>query len=257
MKELRLTIPESLADLTPKQLKYVSRLFMHGYQESEFLLKAFLYLSGIRLVSWKKAEPDGSRWYRHRSLKMQVLISPEMVVEMINRVRFLLVPGEVVPIPWIRMAKAKHYRMLDATFDEYLMAENFYFAYVQTKKEIHLDNLMAVLYRKPWQRYRSDKIQSRARIFRNVSPEIKTSVFMWYVGFRSYVLKRCPSLFSGKKSNRPFTVRGYINGMIHQLSNGDITIKDKLLKSPLWDALDEMEQRAIDMEALQEQVNKK
>lgn len=257
MKELRLIIPERLADLDGQQIRYISGLYLQGYPENEFLLKAFLFLTGLKLVTWRKPEKDGSRWYKHRSMQDPVLISPDLMAGMINRCRFLLVPGELVPVRWIRMARARHYRLLNATFDEYLMAENYYFAYVETKQEKHLDNLISVLYRCPWQRYQAHKIQSRAKRFRSVPAEVKTSVLMWYVGFRSYVVQRCPALFSGKKSNRPFTVRGYINGMIHQLSNGDITIKQKLLRSPLWDALDEMDQRAIDMEAIQKQINGK
>ena len=132
------------------------------------------------------------------------------------------------------------------------MAVNYYFAYVETHKEEHLNNLIAVLYRKPWHRWKSNKIRKRAKAFKKVDPAIKNLVFMWYVGFRQYVPTRCKSLFSGKKSKRPFTVPGYINGMIHQLTNGDITIKNKLLKQLAWDALDELEQRAVDAEMLNE-----
>jgi len=77
-------------------------------------------------------------------------------------------------------------------------------------------------------------------------------VFMWYIGFRSYVPKRCKALFSvkGSTGGRPFNPREYINGMIHTLSNGDITIKDKLLSRPCWDALDELEQRALEHQSI-------
>ena len=52
--------------------------------------------------------------------------------------------------------------------------------------------------------------------------------------------------FSGEKSGRAFKPRDYINGMIHQLSNGDITLKKQLLRLPALDALDELEQRAVE-----------
>ncbi len=246
--ELRLTIPTRTLDLTPKQVRFISLLFMQGYSGTEFLVKVFLFLSGIRLQADMKPEPDGAQWYRHRSLKKPFILEADKLSEMAGHCRFLLEPGEIHPLPWIGLARARHFRLYNATFGEYLMAENYYFAYIQTKKNEHLDNLISCLYRRPWQRWNADRIQKRARLFRNVTPGVKNAVFMWYIGFRSYVPKRCKTLFSGRKSKRPFKVREYINGMVHQLNNGNITIKNKLLRRPVWDALDELEQRAIDYE---------
>jgi len=238
--EARINIPGSGAQLTPRQLKAISWLFLLGLPETEFLVKAFLFLAGLRVQAWREPEPDGARWFVHNSVKKPFLIETDMLAEMAKSVSFLLQPGEIKPI-----------RLYNATFEEYLMAENYYFAYTETKKTEHLDNLISVLYRLPWHRWNAAKIQPRARWFRSVKPATKNSVFMWYTGFRGYVPKRCPHLFSGSgKKTEPFNPRNYINGMIHQLSNGDITIKEKLLQQPCWDALDELEQRAIEADSI-------
>ncbi|WP_299576685.1 hypothetical protein [uncultured Sunxiuqinia sp.] len=251
--ELRLDLPTKTTDLSGKQLQLVSWLFLQGYSETEFLLKAFMHLSGLRLITDRDPEADGARWYKHRSLKRPFVLDSELLAEMSKRCGFLLKPDEFHPLPWIRKARARHFRLYNASFEEYLMAENFYLAYVETKADEHLDNLIACLYRPIWQRWNASKIQQRAKRFRSADPAIKNTVFMWYVGFRTYVPKRCKTLFTpGKKSKRPFHPREYINGMIHQLNNGDITIKDKLMKQPAWDALDELEQRAIDHELAME-----
>lgn len=251
--ELRIKLPKKLIELTPKQLRFVSKLFLSNISEPEFLAKAALYLAGLKLQSFRDPEPDGARWYRHGSLKKPFILTNEVIAQMAERCRFLLQPDEVKPLPWIRMARSRHYRLYNATFDEYLMAENFYFAFTQTKDPAHLDNLIAVLYRHPWHQWNSSRIQTRAKIFRSVHPAVKNTVFMWYIGFRTYIPKRCPNLFSGEKSARQFQPREYINGMIHQLSNGDITLKKQLLRQPAMDALDELEQRAIEYN----QINKK
>lgn len=249
--ELRLNLPQSTAQLTPRQLKVISWLFLMGLPESEFLVKAFLFLSGLQLQVWRKPEADGARWFVHNSLKRPFLIETDVLSEMAKQCSFLLEPAELQPLRWIRFARSRHFRLYNATFDEYLMAENYYFAYTETRKPEHLDNLIAVLYRIPLHRWNSDKIQRRARWFSRVSPEVKHSVFMWYTGFRAYVPKRCPHLFSGSgKKAEAFNPRNYVNGMIHQLSNGDITIKDALLSRPCWDALDELEQRAIEADSI-------
>lgn len=249
--ELRITMPSRWLDLTAKQLLYVSRLFLMNYDTTKFLVKAFLFISGIKLQYDRDPEPDGARWFTHKSVKKPFLLDPDQVSEMAKSCEFLLSPDEVNPIRWIGFARSRQYRLYNATFEEYLMAENYYFAYIETKKDEHLDNLIACLYHRPWHWWNAAKIQKRALQFRNVDPAVKNSVFMWYIGFRTYVPKRCKTLFKSKgsgKKRRPFNPREYINGMIHQLNNGDITITDKLLKKPAWNALDELEQRAIDFE---------
>ena len=245
--ELHLNIPTATSQLTSRQFRFISNLFLMYYSEREFLLKAFLYLSGLKFVHWKEADDDGARWFKHDYCKETFLIEPSILVPLSEKCRFLFHGGEYQPLHWIKMARARHYRLFNATLDEYLMAENYFFAYVETKKEDHLDNLISVLYRYPWQQWNSSKIQLRALKFRTVDPAVKNSVFMWYVGFRGFVPKRCPNLFSGKGSSGKINIRNYINGIIHQLTEGDITRKRNLLKQPAWDALDELEQRAYEI----------
>lgn len=255
-KALRLKIPTATVQLKPNQLRFISLLLLMGYSESEFLVKAFLFLSGLKVFERQPAA-DGARWYKCRKRKKPIIIETHIIHMMSEKCRYLLEAGEVKPIRWINFAYARHYRLYNATFEEYLMAENFYFAFLETKDDAHLDNLISVLYRRPCHRWNSKKIQKRARQFRRVDPAVKNSVFMWYVGFRSLVPKRCPNLFSGGKASADFSIRNYINGMIHQLSGGNITLNKQLLKQPVWDALDELEQRALDAVKMEEAYNKK
>lgn len=253
MNPLKLTLPQRWIDLNNRQLISIARMWMAGYSEPDFLVKSFLILTGMKLfIDDVDLSDTDYRTYVHPNKKRPFIIDTDLMAAMCENCRFLLTPDEIKPIRKIGFARARHFRLYDATFEEYLMAENFYFAYTETKKEEHLDNLIACLYRKPWQKWDADRIQKRARNFRKVDPAVKTAVYLFYVGFRTYIPKRCKALFTSKgtTSGRPFNPREYINGMIHTLSNGDITIKDKLLSRPCWDALDELEQRAIESQSL-------
>lgn len=254
--EVRLNIPTATVQLSQKQLRFVSRLWVAGYSTNEFLLKAFLYLSGLKLDTRKKPDATGW-WFKHPSRKQPFVIETDLLNTMAGQCRYLLSMGEVQPLKWIRGARSRHFRLFDATLDEYLMAENYFFAYVETKREEHLDNLISVLYRRPWQRWNPAKIQQRAKKFKNVDPEVKNAVFMWYIGFRSFVPKRCPSLFTGKKGSGKGNIRNYVNGIIHQLTAGDITRKRALMKQPAWDALDELEQRAYESLEAEKRIKSK
>ena len=253
MTPLHLVIPTQWNQLTKQQLISIARMWDAGYSETDFLVKSFLILTGLKLYVGDIEQYDTDfHFYTHRSMKKPFIIDTEMMADLCQRCRFLLTPDELYPLHWIGLSESRHYRLYNASFEEYLMAENFFFAYSETKKEEHLDNLIACLYQYPWQKWNADKIQERAKRFRKLDSAIKTTVFLWYIGFRTYIPKRCKALFTSKgtASGRPFNPREYINGMIHTLSNGDITIKDKLLSLPCWDALDELEQRAIESQSL-------
>jgi len=184
-------------------------------------------------------------------------MEPDKVAAMADNCRFLLEGGEIHPLRWIRLARSRHFRLYNANFEQYLMAENYYFAWMQTNDTTHLDNLIAVLYRKPWQRWNAAKIQKRARYFSSIAPEVKNSVFLWYAGFRKLVERRCPNLYSKKGSSEKLNVSEYLNGMIHALNNNDITRNPGLMKQPVWDALNEMEQRALEAVKMKEALTKK
>ena len=243
MDAVKLYMPTSFSELTKKQLLYISQLFLSQYSQSEFLLKAFLFLTGLKLLN-KPPAANGARWFKSKKRK-PFLIDIDVLHTLTQNCTFLFSASEVQPVKWIKGSRALNFRLYNATLDQYLMAENYFFAFAETKDEQHLDNLISVLYRHPWQRWNANKIQKRAKKFKSVSPEVKNAVFIWYIGFRGFVPRRCPSLFTSKGSSGSPNVRRYINGIIHQLTGGDITRKKHLLQQTVWDALDELEQRAF------------
>ena len=63
--ELRLNIPTATSQLTSRQFRFISNLYLMYYSEREFLLKAFFYLYGLKFDHWKEAADDGSPWSKH------------------------------------------------------------------------------------------------------------------------------------------------------------------------------------------------
>lgn len=259
MKEIRLHIPQRMFDLNKDQLLYISELFSSGLAEREFLIKAFIFLAEIRVMPYYSAPKSDDVVLTHKKSK-PFLLNAEQLALLSEKCRYLLTPDEANPVRrFKRFALARHPRLYNTSFDEYLMAENYYFAFTQTQNFEHLDHLISVLYRYPWQRWNSAKIQKRAAKFTTLSMAEKYSVFLWYAGFRHYVSKRCNTLFSNKGGGGggAFNPRSYINNMIHQLTNSDVTLREKLLKTPTMGALDELEQRAIEAEKIRPKKPKK
>ena len=261
MNEIRLHIPQRMIDLDKDQLLYISELFSSGLDEREFLIKAFIFLAEIRIMPYYSAPKSDDVVLTHKKSK-PFLLNSEQLALLSEKCRYLLTPDEVRPIKrFKRFAKARHQRLYNTTFEEYLMAENYYFAFTQTGKVEHLDSLISILYRYPWHRWSSAKIQKRAKKFSSLSLAEKYSAFLWYAGFRHYVSKRCKTLFSSKSGGGggggAFNPRSYINNMIHQLTNSDVTLREQLLKTPTMAALDELEQRAVEAEKIRPKKPKK
>lgn len=242
MIALKLQIPRSWVELNNSQLLFVAGIISSIQGKYDLLIPALMEFTGLRVH--KGAERvDEAVWYTHPSMKNPFLLDNDQLAVMADKLEYLMDIKECQPIRWIRMARARHYRLYNATLEEYLLTENYFFAYSKTYQVKHLENMMAILYQVPWQKFSADKVEGRSKRFQRVSIEKKNSMFIWYVGFRSYVRRRCPNLFSGSGKGLP-DIRQYINGIIHTLNNGDITLTEKLLKQPAWFALDELEQRA-------------
>lgn len=252
MKALRLQLPTSWAHLKPRHLLFISRLLTVGGSPEEVKLKTFLFITRLRILV---AHGDGPNYFTHHAIRKPFIIDPDVLASILNKLNFIFEPGEIHPPRFIGLARACHFRLYNATFEEYLMAENYYFAYVETKNTVHLFNLVATLYCRPWERFNTERIERRARRFRRTDSAIINAVFMWYIGFRDYVPRRCKALFGKPASGKPFNARNYLNGMVHQLNNGDITLNDRLMHVPVWDALDELEQRALAADALIDKSN--
>jgi hypothetical protein len=249
--ELRLTVPTSYQDLSDKQLDFISSLFVLGLPETDFLVRVFIFLSGLKVCTGMK-NPDQSTWFKHPSIDHPFLVDDEQMVAFTDGCRWLISIDECTPPKWLKANRSRHPRLYNATFDEYLMAENYFFAFQTTNDPVHLDCLIASLYRYPWSKWDSNLIKKRSKRFSNLSPEIKNRVLIWYLGFRVYVSRRCKTLFTpeGSGTKETFNARRYINGLVHQLSNGDVTIKNRILTAKAMDALDELEQRAIEVKNL-------
>lgn len=241
MSELRLHIPRSWSEISEDHLVAISEMLMMVRNKYDLLVPALMIFSGIRHHTGEKV--DGARWFTHPSVNHPFILDNDQLAIMANKLEYLTEISECRPIRWIRGTRARHHRMYNACFEEYLMAENYFFAYNKTKQVQYLEQLMAILYRYPWQRWSSNLINKRSHKFRKVSDGKKYAALVWYIGFRSYVQKRCKNLFSGSSGSTQ-NIRDYINGVIHTLNNGDITITDRMLRQPCWYALDELEQRA-------------
>ncbi len=245
MNTINLTTPANWLELSNKQLKFVSKLFMSEFASAQtsFLTLALIFFTKIKI------KETGSLSYRLKVPKQKSFrISASLLLTITSTLQWLLDEvTEIKPLRSIAFAKPVNYRLHNTNFEVFLAAENYYIAFEQTKDPVHLNNLVACLYYLPLQKFNEKKIQKRSRYFTLVPLHVKYTVFLWYSGFRYIVSKKCPDLFSSNKkaSNQAkIVIKDHILGLIRGLTEGDVTKTNNIYKTDTWTALYELDAKA-------------
>lgn len=257
---LRIAIPKKFIELSNKQLKEIARIKLIAKNEVHFLSLALLYLTGLKVVKTGEyyAEEDRQvHYYRHKKHKKPFIIDSFVFTELLKRVEWLLKDDECKPLRSIGLSRPYNYRFYNATFETYLMAENYFQAFSYKKDVTHLNCLVATLYNLPFQKFNSNKIKKRSFRFQRTNMQTKLAVYMWYAGFRKYVSAECPTLFKPSGSGKPVKIKEQINSMMRMVNKGYINDNPGIMKAKVWDALYEMEAMAKEVESIRQNVPKK
>lgn len=119
-------------------------------------------------------------------------------------------------------------------FRDYLTLENYYQAFLKTKKEGYLDKMTAILYLKDGRMKRDMKVDDAER----------TNTLYWYIYIKTMFLRHFPNFFvpvGGESDADPMTM---MNAQIRLLTGGDITKEEQVLGMDCWRALTELDARA-------------
>jgi hypothetical protein len=258
MKTVNLKIATKWKELKPKQLKYIASLHNLECTENEYLTYAFLHLAGLKVASgemrYDNYEGIGFQWFKTKGEKPFILNTKQISIHL-ESVRFLLNIDETNPPKWIRFCKPCNYRLFKTKLRQYLTIENFYQAYDHTKDEKYLDKFIASIYKHPWQRFKDDKINKRARKFRSVSKDTKIAVFLFYGGVRVFLKKQYSALFDSNSdnSNEKPDMRQLFRNVLRTLNKGDVTRNEAIFNSDTHDALSELEASVIEVEKIKKQ----
>ncbi|MCF8232816.1 MAG: hypothetical protein K9J27_11565 [Bacteroidales bacterium] len=259
MRKLNLNIPETWKGLRKKELKYIGFLYNQQIDESEFLAYAFIYLSGLKIMSrrmhYSYLTGENLQWFKVKGEK-PFLLSTVQIAEHAEAVRYLLKIDEVNPIRWLRGRRVCHPRLFGVPLRQYLTMENFFQAYAHTKEERYLDQLIASAYHFPWQKFSDEKVQKRAKAFKGLSLATKMTVFLFYGGVRVYLKKEYPKLFTESTGSEPPDMKRQFRTILRSLNKGNIAENDRILNADVHDALAELDALMQEQEE-QKRRNKK
>ncbi len=174
-------------------------------------------------------------------------------------------------IPWLWIGIRRWFgpsnKCYNLTLNEYLHAETALFGYNKSGKPEYLDRLCAILYRpggkgstdadrrQPFNDFTYMKNASR---FRLIGMHKRIAILMFYNGCRSEWANSFPLLFkSGYRTSEPSFPAPEIKRMIRILGEGDVTKNTILLQTPVWEAFEQLNDRAAEIKKIKSSQNGK
>jgi hypothetical protein len=255
--ELNLTLPRSWKELNGKQLIYLSWL-MTGRElsPSEMHAYAFVRFTGIRILKrW------GNGWLC-RYKKQVFCLTAEQVAFFCRRLCWLTGPlREVRPLE--RMAKRTPVdgRLRGTPFKQYLALENYYQAYLFTKDTGQLSCLCAAFYTGGLP-FKDERTAERSKEFDKLPIHIRNTAFLWFYGLKSVMENAFPHFFERQERMledeilQAPNMRQMVNNMIRTLSGGDVTKIEQVYNTETWEALAELNARALEYKEYERRINK-
>jgi len=237
-----LTAPRNYSEMTEKQVRYVAHLQVKGNKEEWIWTKCLINFTGIRPIGGTSKV----YYFAKKHLKGFFSMTIEETFDFAKKLDF--VTKRYIGIR--PMKKIGRYRpcdelLRDISFQQYLDAENHYQAFLFTKSEYHLFDLMATLFTLPGLSYNNITSNKAIRRMKRCSEAEKLMVIMWFVGIKEYFSNQFKYLFNRAKVDETDTTTapdmlGIIRNQVRMLTEGDITKEEQVLAAPAWTALSEM-----------------
>ena len=254
MSAINLTAPRNYAEMTEKQVRYVAHLQIKGNKEEWIWTKCLIRFTGIKPIGGTSEV----YYFAKKRLKGFFSMTIEETFEFAKTLDFTT--KRYVGIR--PQAKIGKYRpcdelLRDITFQQYLDAENYYQAFLFTKSDAMLCQLMATLFRIPKTEYSNELTYKQIKRMSRCSEVEKLMAVMWFIGIKEYFSDKFKYLFNRIEVDEddPTTapdMLGIIRNQVRMLTEGDITKENQVLDSPAWSALSEMDEKcreAKEMEA--------
>lgn len=239
-----LSSPTSWRELTQDQLRYVFYLLATFADMVVVKTYMFVRFTGIRVVKrnrfgWKCVK-DGKVFYL-QSWQVHSFLSQLSFVDstetMDNR---LEVVGGFHAVHELLQEDVKTHRIV--TFNDYLCMERRYQRFMQSRNEEDIDNLAALLYRKP-----DGSVPDEI----SLTPGERLATLAWY-GHIKFVMSKVFTPFFRKVSAdadmSDLSILESINVQLRALTDGDVTKEQSVKQIDCWRALTELNAKAKEAE---------
>jgi len=272
-------IPSSWNELTSEQLLTAISLSKKNLSLGEYTSRLLLNITGlIPIIKKEKINSDGYLFY-FRYGKKKYLIDATDFSAISRKLGFLFnqendnyyfnynLTRNLLPKIRISLFKTLYGpadTLTNFLFEEFIHSETNLNYFERTKDPKYLDKLIAVMYR-PRDRsikindknYHGDiresfndhRIEKISGITRRMDDIYKKAILLFYNGCRRFITSRFPNTFSETSPGNGDIFMSFMK-LVNALSESDVTKKDQVRKSYLYDVLITMEELAIQRKKL-------
>ncbi len=244
---INFNVPQGWHELGDKQLRYVYQLIATDTSADELKTLCLLQWGGAKVVG-----RQASGAYLLRKGRFFFEATPETIAGLLPYLDWLI----SVPTAPVRLSKINRRDALPADFqgvpfETYIVCDNLYQGYLQTRDEALLDQLAAVLY-------------GRAIALK---PFERISVFYWMASLKDFFSRRFPDFLQpaaatsdgnllGDAPNPAAQLQEAMDAQIRALTKGDPTKEAEVLALDTWRALTELNAQAKEYKQLKQQTAK-
>lgn len=239
---INITVPESWLEMSQDNLRTLLMLISNPDIEAAHIPVLFV-LKTAKIKVLKFDSHHGSAVVRIDKTYLE--IESQELAALTCKFSWLLdFPEYPLRLGRIKRAIARRPDLADFTFSEYIVLDNLYQGYLQTKDLELLHNMVPVMYGKG----KPNKIGA-------------CSCFFWFTSFKIWAAKRWSEFFQPAKEKQSFSslsslIRDAIDSQIRALTKGDITKEDQILNMPLHRALTELNALARESRELKQKLKK-
>lgn len=255
----KIEVPSAWNELLDAQLRLLACLVMEAYSLQEVKLKLLLFCIGARV---RRANEQVSDVWALDLGSKTVFLSAAELEEMGRMLDFLFdtegrLDVRLTRTPFFRLETPRMMLMgpedglTNVSYGQFVQAQTL-LPLVQADFDSHINDFLCVL----WKDLRFEPTEDGAPEWLYGVPDSEKRVMLWYyIGSMRFIAEKFPRLFSGGESStdeNPFEAHQRI---IDELAGGDVTKKEQVRRSPLFDALYTLEM-AIERREKEKQDNR-
>ena len=240
-------LPTCWSALSEKELRYVYRLVAYGYNADAVKTRC--------LLRWARMK------FRYRDSKKvfvcildgnEYRVSAESIAECLAALEWMETPSPVpVALPRIGRHRAFPADMARVPLETYLICDNLFQGYLQTRSEKCLTDMASLLY---------------GHRFSRLKPGETISVFYWYASLKTYMVNRWPNLFLQSADSNLLgaptalsarQIQSNVDTIIRALTKGDVTKEKEILALDTHRALTELDAQAREYREINSKIHSK
>ncbi len=237
-------VPGGWNEMTFNQLLFLASLFSQERTAQEVKLQLLLYTLNARINRYKRADGDG---YRLTVGKKTYYLLPNVFAGLSEAFDFLFKENEdghacldirltKNPFPVIALKDTELHGPDDGlsnlSYGQFVMLRTWQ-ARMSVNIEDSLDNFIAIMYKE--NAFNTDE-EGNPALLKEVHQEVKLVIYWFYLGCMSFIQERFPRVFPGGSESRGDVFDGQMR-LIDEMAGGDVTKKEQVKKSLLFDAI--------------------